>query len=116
MQVTHDSLSMLIYKEEEDGTADATTASIVHIAVDNIVRMEMVSKTLLCYLCLQKLSPKLLVWCDLTTNGSIFDADIFIVPPKSEDVLSGKIFFEHDLFCSVFPYAVSAVRAHKRST
>jgi hypothetical protein len=75
MQVTHDSLSMLIYEEEEDG-------SILHIAVDNIVRMEMVSKTLLCYFSLQKLSPKLPVWCALTTNSSIFDANIFIVPPR----------------------------------
>ena len=49
MQVTHDSLSMLIYEEEEDGLADATTNSIIHIAVDNIVRMEMVSKPLFCY-------------------------------------------------------------------
>ena len=68
MQVTHDSLSMLIYEEEEGGLADATTTSIIHIAVDNIVRMEMVSKTILC---LQKNSPKLPVWCALTTNSSI---------------------------------------------
>ena len=72
MQVTHDSLSMLIYEEEEGGLADATTTSIIHIAVDNIVRMEMVSKTILCYFSLQKLSPKLPVWCALTTNSSIW--------------------------------------------
>ena len=75
MQVTHDSLSMMIYQEEEDG-------SILHIAVDNIVGMEMVSKTLLCYFSLQKFSPKLPVWCALTTNSSIFDANIYIVTPR----------------------------------
>ena len=76
MQVTHDSLSMMIYQEEEED------GSILHIAVDNIMRMEMVSKIFLCYFSLQKLAPKLPAWCAWTTNSSIFDANIFIVPPR----------------------------------
>jgi hypothetical protein len=76
MQVTHDSLSMIIYQEEEED------GCMLHIAVDNIVRMEMVSKTFLCHFSLQKLSPKLPLWCAWTTNSSIFDTNIFIVPPR----------------------------------
>ena len=70
-------------EEEEDGTADATTrTSIVHIAVDNIVCMQMVSKPLLCYFCLQQLSPKLPVWCALTRNSGIFDANVSMDPSR----------------------------------
>ena len=76
MQVTHDSLSMIIYQEEEED------GCMLHMAVDYILRMEMVSKTFLCHLSLQKLSPKLPLWCAWTTNSSIFDTNIFIVPPR----------------------------------
>jgi len=55
---------------------------MLHIAVDNIISMEMVSKTFLCHFSLQKLSPKLPVCCAWTTNSSILDANIFIVPPR----------------------------------
>jgi hypothetical protein len=75
MQVTHDNLSMMIYEQDEGG-------SILHFAVENIVRMVMVSKTLLCYSSFPELSPNLPVWCDLTTNCGTFDANIFIVPPR----------------------------------
>jgi hypothetical protein len=41
MQVTHDSLSMIIYQEEEED------GCMLHVAVDNIIHMQMVSKTFL---------------------------------------------------------------------